>query len=211
MTITIPAALADDDHAPAAAVLRTYFGDPYPGTAYTGAIFDSWDSTGTRAADSDVFTADDLIAIGFLSVNAGPAAARQLLRERRDEFSGYLSAVGPDRDLADERGPLGPTWPAWVLDTQLRTVAGVGATIASKLIARKRPRLYPIWDTVVVDVLGTRGGAHLVPVHDALRESPDLCRRIQTARHAAGLPDDISDLRILDTIAWMQGTAAGRT
>ncbi|MDH3013844.1 DUF6308 family protein [Gordonia alkanivorans] len=207
MTIIVPTTLTLDDPQPAAAVLRTYFGDPYPGTAYTGAVFDSWDSTGTRESDSDIFTADDLVAIGFLSVDAGPAAARALLLERRDEFSTYLAEVGPDRDLADEPGPLDPTWPAWVLDTQLRTVAGIGATIASKLIARKRPRLYPIWDTVVVDVLGTRGGAHLTPIHQALKENPPLRQRLRAARDAAGLPDHISELRILDTLAWMQGSS----
>lgn len=203
MTIIVPTTLTNDDPRPAAAVLRTYFGDPYPGTAYTGAVFDSWDSTGTRESDSDVFTADDLVAIGFLSVDAGPAAARSLLLERRDEFSTYLAEVEPDRDLADEPGPLDPTWPAWVLDTQLRTVA----TIASKLIVRKRPRLYPIWDTVVVNVLGTRGSAHLVPIHQALKGNPPLRQRLRAARDAAGLPNHISELRILDTLAWMQGSS----
>ncbi|MYR08954.1 hypothetical protein GTV32_23040 [Gordonia sp. SID5947] len=205
MSITIPTVLQTDDPTAAAAVLRCYFGDPYPGTAYTGATFDNWDSTGTRAADANIFTADDFIAIGFLSVNAGPAAAREILRDQRDEFVEYLTAVGVDRDLADEPGPIDLTWPAWLLDTRLRSVRGIGTTIASKLIARKRPRLYPIWDEVVVDVLGTRGGPHLAPIHQALRTDADLRRRIRGARTEARLPDHISELRILDTLAWMQG------
>lgn len=205
MTITIPHALTTDDSAAAACILRAYFGNPYPGTAFTGASFDDWDSTGTRSADTDVFTADDLIAIGLLSVSVGPIAARELLRDRRDEFSQLLIAIGPDRELAEEAEPIDPTWPAWVLDTQLRTVNGIGTTIASKLIARKRPRLYPIWDTVVVDVLGTRDGPHLAPIHTALRTDPDLRRRIVAARTRAELPDTISELRVLDVLAWMQG------
>lgn len=205
MTITIPHALTTDDPTAAAGILRAYYGDPYPGTAFTGASFDDWDSTGTRAADTEVFTADDLIAIGLLSVTVGPTAARDLLRNRRDEFSQLLIDVGPDRDLADEAGPIDPTWPAWTLDTQLRTVSGIGTTIASKLIARKRPRLYPIWDTVVVDVLATRRGPHLVPIHTALRTDPDLRRRIVAARSRAELPDTLSELRVLDVLAWMQG------
>lgn len=82
---------------------------------------------------------------------------------------------------------------------------GIGTTIASKLIARKRPRLYPIWDTVVVDVLGTRGGPHLTPIHTALRADSDLRRRIVAARNRAELPNTISELRVLDVLAWMQG------
>lgn len=40
-----------------------------------------------------------------------------------------------------------------MLDTRPRTVQGIGASIVSKLIARRRPRGYPIWGTAVVDVL----------------------------------------------------------
>ena len=36
----------------------------------------------------------------------------------------------------------------------LRELPGVGATKASKLVARKRPRLRPIWDSVVTIVTG---------------------------------------------------------
>lgn len=43
----------------------------------------------------------------------------------------------------------------WQLEQALRTVPSVGRTTASKLIARKRPRLYPIYDAVVGNVLGT--------------------------------------------------------
>ncbi|MEV6558557.1 DUF6308 family protein [Nocardia sp. NPDC051756] len=42
------------------------------------------------------------------------------------------------------------------------------STTASKLLARKRPRLLPIWDSVVAGVFGTRNH-HLVPVWEALR------------------------------------------
>ncbi|WP_308203640.1 DUF6308 family protein [Gordonia rubripertincta] len=200
----IPIALQTDDLTTAVDDLKRYFGDPYPGERYTGASFDAWDSTGNRDADTDRFTADDLIAISLLSVNAGPAAARTLLRDRAEEFSGHLRAIGPDRDLADEPGPLDKTWPAWQLENQLRTVSGVGLTIATKLIARKRPRLYPIWDTVVVEVLGTRS-SHLVPIHATLSQDAALRQRLQQARADVGLPRHVSELRILDVIAWMQG------
>ncbi|WP_148281329.1 DUF6308 family protein [Gordonia sp. KTR9] len=202
--MTIPHALTIDDPAAAVGILRAYFGDPYPGATYTGASFDDWDSTGTRTADVNVFTADDFVAIGLLSVDAGAVAARTLLRDRRDDFSQLLAAVGPDRDLADEPGPIDRTWPAWRLETELLGVRGIGVTIATKLIARKRPRLYPVYDTVVAKVLNTRT-AHLVPIHTALRTDPDLRRRIVAAREHAELPPTVSELRVLDVIAWMQG------
>ena len=72
----IPRQLQTDDVTDAAATLTKYFGNPFPGDRYTGASFDTWDSTRTRSADADHFTADDFVAIGMLSVNAGPQAAR---------------------------------------------------------------------------------------------------------------------------------------
>ncbi|MFC9766702.1 DUF6308 family protein [Rhodococcus jostii] len=46
----------------------------------------------------------------------------------------------------------------------------MGWTRQSKLIARKHPRLYPIWVSVVSEVLGTER-AHLNPVRETLRAS----------------------------------------
>lgn len=90
------------------------------------------------------------------------------------------------------------------LENRLRAVTGIGLTIATKLIARKRPRLYPIWDTAVVEVLGTQGG-HLNAIHTAMQTNPVLRERLTNARNTAGLPEHVSDLRVLDVIAWMQG------
>ncbi|UNN04495.1 DUF6308 family protein (plasmid) [Rhodococcus opacus] len=67
-----------------------------------------------------------------------PRAARAILNV-------LLTAVGPDRVLVDEPVPLTPGWPAWDLETALRGLRDVGWTKATKLIARKRPRLYPIF------------------------------------------------------------------
>ncbi|MDV6286638.1 DUF6308 family protein [Rhodococcus jostii] len=109
----------------------------------------------------------------------------------------------------DEPDPLGPGWPAWDLETALRTLPGIGQTKATKLIARKRPRLYPIWDSVVSQVLGTER-AHLNPVREALRaEDRALHHRLESLRKEAGLPEEISALRVFDVIAWMDGKNRG--
>lgn len=207
MAILLPAALQSRDSKEAVVLLRRYYGEPYLDGCFTGAHFDGWDSTADRAASADVFTADDLVAVTFLSVNVPAAAARQLLVENREEFSDLLHRVGPDRDLVEESEPLDRTWPAWELERALMGFRDVGLTIATKLIARKRPRLYPIYDSVVGDVLGTtKAKAHLEPIRLALRaQDHALHRRLLELRAEAGLPEEVTSLRVLDVIAWMSG------
>ncbi|MCZ4590634.1 DUF6308 family protein [Rhodococcus opacus] len=58
----------------------------------------------------------------------------------------------------DEPDPLTPGWPAWDLETALRGLRDVGGMKATKLIARKRPRLFPIFGFGGVPGAGHRAG-----------------------------------------------------
>lgn len=207
VSITLPpplTAAADDD---AVALLMSYYGRTYLGDGcYTGAFFDSW-APQNRIAESNRFTADDLVAITFLSVAVKAGAARQLLVTRAERFTELLDAVGPDRDLVDEAEHLTPDAPILLLEDELRAVTDVGRTIATKLMARKRPRLVPIYDVVVGRVLNTVA-VHRDPIREALRaDEGALHTRLLTIRAKAGLPDHISALRVLDVICWMYGAA----
>jgi Family of unknown function (DUF6308) len=206
MALQPPAALNKDDDAPALKLLRDYYRKPFGyGPFYTGSAFDTWDSTGTRSQDVNVFTADDLVAVTFLSVRVGPLAAHVLLDERRSDFSEILEMIGPDHDLVDE-ATIPSDWPAWELDRELTCLPDVGPTIASKLIARKRPRLMPIYDSVVSKVLGTKKH-HWEPIRVALRKDDHaLHNRLLRLKEKADLPEEVSVLRVLDVIAWMEGT-----
>nr|EJI95798.1 integrase, catalytic region [Rhodococcus sp. JVH1] len=62
---------------------------------------------------------------------------------------------------------------------------------------------------VVSQVLGTER-AHLNPVREALRaDDAALHRRLLSIRKEAGLPEEISALRVFDVIAWMDGKRRG--
>jgi Family of unknown function (DUF6308) len=204
MSFRRPAALLTADDDAALQLLRRYYGPAFGERGYyTGSVFDTWDSTGTRASDADRFTADDLGAVTFLSVEVDPGAAYALLSGRADMFSDLLTALGPDRDLADEAEPLDNSWAGWELMYELQALPGVGPTIASKLLARKRPRLRPIYDSVVATVTDTHAQLW-EPLRLALRaDDLDLHRRLLRLHAAAGLPADVSALRVLDVIAWL--------
>ena len=209
MAMTLPRALQDPDDTAALRLLHRYYGGEGVTTPHGGAAFDTWDSTGTRARDADRFTADDVIAVTFLSVTVPPTAARRLLVDDTEQFTQLLRDLGPDRDLVDLDTPLVDDWVGWSLMGALRELPGVGPTVASKLVARKRPRLRPIWDQVVVEVTGTRF-RQWEPVRQALRaDDCTLHRRLVRLGEKAGLDPAISALRVLDVIAWREGKDRG--
>ena len=189
--------------------VHRYYGAKYCGVgAAMGAMFDGWDSTGTRDVDADRFTADDFVAVSFLSVNPAPAA-RELLRDGAAKFSAMLTELGPDRDLADEVDPLPADWIGWRIRQELERIDGVDTTTATKLLARKRPRLRPIWDKVVAAVTNAQK-QQLEPVRVALRaDNKALHRRLLGLRDIAGLPEEVSALRVFDVICWREGKDRG--
>ncbi|MEX1907265.1 DUF6308 family protein [Janibacter sp. Y6] len=194
------------------ALLRGYFDKDalYSGAGFTGALFDTWDPTRTRTSSPDQFTPDDLQAVAFLSADISARAAMRLLDQRASEFNGLLAAVGADRELVDEGDAIGESWPATVLNRALRTLPGVGATRASKLIARKRPRLVPIFDSVINDHVLGGSGVLWEPMRQALRRDDAwLHHHLLALRDAAGLGPEVSALRVFDVIAWREGLTAG--
>jgi hypothetical protein len=83
----------------------------------------------------------------------------------------------------------------------------MGATTASKIMARKRPHLIPIYDSVVGPLMGlkdSRGQWDLW--HEVLTSNTDLPERLKALRTSAGLPDRISELRVMDVVLWMYGS-----
>ncbi|WP_235214647.1 DUF6308 family protein [Rhodococcus opacus] len=67
----------------------------------------------TGWGEADRFTADDPVAVTFLSVQVLPMAARAILDTIAEALNASLRAVDPDRELVDEPDPLGPGWLAW--------------------------------------------------------------------------------------------------
>ncbi|MGY1746756.1 DUF6308 family protein [Blastococcus sp. SYSU D00695] len=206
VTYRLPDSLCGDDDSRALRSLRTYYGTGGRG-AYTGSYFNAWG----REQDPDRFSADDLIAVSFLSVYIPAMAARAILQTEAEHFDAMLRAVGPDRDLSLENEPGTSEHPAWRLEMELRRLDGVGRTKASKLCARKRPRLFPIYDSVIGAVTGVGpADPQWEPLRAALRaDEGRLSRRLERLRTEAGIGDDVSVLRVYDVICWMEGKDKG--
>lgn len=170
-----------------------------------GAWFDEFDPSGTRAEHPNEFTADDLVAVALLNTPINLTAGKMIRFDLRDEINALLSQIPTNVALWEVDQPIDRAWPAWQLETLLLTkVKHIGLTRASKLIARKRPLLYPINDKEVRSALQTHK-SHIGPLHDALQDEK-LRDFLVAAREVAGLPPAVTELRVLDVLVWMRGT-----
>ncbi|WP_328415511.1 DUF6308 family protein [Micromonospora sp. NBC_00389] len=196
--------ILDDDRS--VVDLRRYFGLD-PGVLFTGSQFESLRGGGDRDGVRDVITAEDLIAVELLSVQVPPRIALNLLEGPLGrDLSLHLAPLPTNVDLGDERAlplvsPAGPADSAWRL---LENCAGIGWVTAGKILARKRPRLIPVYDGVVRCALRT-GPRFWTWLHGRLQaDDAALAARLRELRDAAGLSESISVLRVLDVVIWMR-------
>lgn len=217
----IPGILTDQQIGKAAHLLKDYYTRPVSkGRIRTGAHFDSWAGGGDAPDVVNTITADDMLAASFLSVPFEPAAVIGLLAERQLDITALLTQIPADIDLAgvthdDFKAHLGEESPAWKLWTILRGKEdggwGIGPTRASKLMARKRPRLIPIWDSVVEAETGLKSSlTQWTDWHEMLtQDGGALASRLDSIQDQAELPYPVSQLRVMDVVLWMNGTEGG--
>ncbi|MEU2110915.1 DUF6308 family protein [Streptomyces sp. NPDC019507] len=192
--------------------LQRYFGTALPAGAAPciGSRFEHLAGGGDRPEVADRITAEDLVAVQTLSVTVPASVALDLLEgPLGEELSSLLRSIPRDFDMADaESAHLtddSPADRAWKL---LRDQPRVGWVTAGKLLARKRPRLLPVYDRVVRCAVG-RPASFWLALHTALREDDAaLHRQLLRLRQAAGLPETVSALRVCDVAVWMSHRAA---
>ncbi|MCZ9349124.1 DUF6308 family protein [Streptomyces mutabilis] len=193
--------------------LQCYFGIGLPpGTVpFTGSRFEHLAGGGDRPEIADRITAEDLVAVQTLSVTVPPPVALDILEGRLGtRLSGLLQTIPRDIDMVDADAVVvadgSPADRAWRL---LCEQHGVNWVIAGKVLARKRPRLLPVYDRVVRCAVG-RPLSFWLALHAALREDDAaLHRRLLELRQAAGLPETVSALRVCDVAVWMNHRAVG--
>jgi Family of unknown function (DUF6308) len=170
--------------------VAAYFGpeEMFPGLTFT--------CLGSNPRDT--VTGDDLLAVSLLDIAWRPDVVRQLLGTGAATISRLLAAIRSDIDLweaSDE--DLAAVDPLW--DVLLK-MPGIGTATASKLLARKRPRLCPVSDKVVIQAAGVPGWTW-----EALRcllQDPAARADVEALRPPSA--DAASLLRILDVAIWIR-------
>ncbi len=185
-------------HPGAPCLLEAFFDQEGPFAATT------FDALGMNPPEE--MTTDDLLAVTLLDVRFLPRAVRTLLTEGRSVLRSHLEAIDPSVDIweanrGNNQGIFDRALEAW---EYLRTLPGVDTVIAGKVLARKRPRLIPIVDSVVTGIID--GPRHQYwelfsqYLGDQSRRDSVEQLRPQT------LSDGISTLRVLDVLIWMTGS-----
>jgi hypothetical protein len=179
----------------AARALRAYFA---PDLHFTGSAFDGLLDHGTP----DRFTAIDMLAVTTLSVEVPPRAAIRLIES--PDVEPLLAAIPTTADLWSDLELLHDDSHADRLWKLVRSHDGIGRTITSKLLAAKRPHLIPIYDQHVQAALGFD---NQWPFMLAVARSPKVTQLlidVGNSRTAAGVPAEVSVLRIIDIVIWMR-------
>ena len=191
--------------------IEEYLGTGNPSaftTPFAGRRFEEIDGGGDRTDVANAFTAADVAAIGTLSVALAPQAIDELLfgAVGRDAARA-LARIPTDIDIYDPQAQVLHDYAGTELWEALFRLKDVGRTKASKLIARKRPHLFPVIDSVVVRALGDPAN-FWQPTLKAYSTSA-VRDRVGELRRGARVPSTISDLRVSDIAVWMRFRKGG--
>jgi hypothetical protein len=171
---------------------------------YSGSCFESMAALNS---DPNTLEPEDFLAVTMLSVNVPARAAIRLLGRDAAVVSQLLSQIPTDVDIIDAdpqmlcaESPAGQLW-----DVLRRSRDGLGPTTTSKLLAAKRPRLLPIWDSLVERATGLGTIDYWSKFQYILADDQRLVwewlRELRPL--ASNLPASIPELRILDVLLWM--------
>lgn len=151
----------------------------------------------------------DLLAIQTLNVSVTPRAIRNILGEEgQRKITGLLETLDPSLDLAD--ASAGDFDRMAELHNLLKALLGKNPWVtAAKLTARKRPKLFPVRDSVVVASLGLPGRYTAQwPAFAAIMRDPRVMASLQHIVQAASAEEGVDLgrgaplLRHLDVVLW---------
>lgn len=181
---------------------------------YTGSEFER---IGVEPGFENKFTAADLYSVETLAVRVPARAGIAILGEESSAFNGLLEqipnvAIGSlsESEFEKHLGLESKAMELWDLLRRNRpgdSRWGVGPTTTSKIMARKRPHLIPIEDSVVNRVIDLGRGDSWRLWWEAFQAEGDYLEdRATMLRGEIGRPE-LSTLRVFDVMLWMWGRA----
>jgi hypothetical protein len=202
---------------PSGALTSYFHGTP---RQFSGSLFDTIGGGGDRPDIENQITREDVLAVAAVNASVPAAVASLLLTQPASgRLATWLRQLPTDIDLWDaEDDTLAIATKAW---DEIRMVHEAGTTstagggfAATKLLARKRPRLIPLSDEKV------RGAVYLVEgaswwfsLRHAMRvdgEDNEVRFRVGKAMREADV-GYVSVLRGLDVVLWSYATFADST
>jgi hypothetical protein len=183
--------------------LDRYFGkiDEYIG--YEGRQFEWFHSQ----SDQTLYTSNDILAIGALSVDVPATTARALIEDPEGKYKTLLAQCNDHQKRNNQAKDRSWLWEAGSpfneLFDALGNERGIGKVVRSKLMAAKFPDLIPIRDSKVEALLEYESvGEWWKPLLELFEE---------VSRTISGLDINSkfapSQLRRLDVILWMEASA----
>lgn len=184
---------------------------------FTGSRFESFRQ---QPGTENEITASDLLSLSLLSVPIKADATLIVIEERRSRITELLQELPTDKDLGEldeetfcsmlgaerKAGSASPGQELWDLlrGNGLDGRIGMGPVRVSKLLARKRPRLLPIYDTLVATAFDLRDSlGYWKEFHSIMRPEVGLADRLSRIRTEAGVVEsDTSLLRVMDILVW---------
>lgn len=186
---------------------------------YTGSRFETF-AGGGDLVEPNRITPADLLSLSLLEVEVSGSAVLGILGDHASEIETLLGRIPVEAKLEEISeaefeqlmGDGSPVDTLWELLRQKADPWRFGPTRTSKILARKRPHLVPIYDSVIKgQTTLPHSGPQWPRWFSAFQgeEGQDLSARLRRIRDHAGQPH-LSLLRVLDIILWMNG-ARGET
>lgn len=186
-----------DRHAPG--LVSDYFSN-----TYTGNQFHRLGGGGDVGTSANIISPTDLVAVSLLDVHVSGRASLDILGPLSHRLTELLTDIPTGVALEDsDESLIASGSPADVLWHELQSLDRMGPTIVSKVMARKRPQLIPIFDSVLREALLPTEKSYWLRMRNELHQ-PEIAGRLRKIRLESGVGPEIPLLRILDVCVWMR-------
>lgn len=182
----------------------------YFSPAYTGSQFHLLGGGGDSPTTRDSFDATDIVAVKLLGVDISAEASLQILQSAARRLNALLKEIPNDASIESAPRELFEAGsPASLLWYELDAISDIAWVTANKLMARKRPHLFPVYDNVVKAAIQPNRDAFWIPLWNELK-NPELITKLSKIRNDNNLPKQLPLIRILDAAIWMRNHKASK-